>query len=63
MAKQMAELGRLKVEFALEYRYIKSLEIIDEANHHGMMKIRLVAKGLIEAEETLRLEDAPITLR
>ncbi|WP_346687868.1 RHS repeat-associated core domain-containing protein [Megamonas hypermegale] len=60
MAKQMAELGRLKVEFALEYRYIKSLEIIDEANHHGMMKIRLVAKGLIEAEETLRLEDAPI---
>ena len=62
MAKQMAELGSLKVEFALEYRYIKNLVIVDEANNHGFMKIRLVAKGLIEAEQTLRLEDAPIKL-
>ena len=62
MAKQMVELGSLKVEFALEYRYIKNLVIVDEANNHGFMKIRLVAKGLIEAEQTLRLEDAPIKL-
>ena len=60
MAKQMAELGSLKVEFALEYRYIKNLVIVDQANNHGLMKIRLVAKGLIKTEQTLRLEDAPI---
>ena len=60
MAKQMAEIGSLKVEFALEYRYIKNLVIVDQANNHGLMKIRLVAKGLIKTEQTLRLEDAPI---
>ena len=62
MAKQMAELGSLKVEFALEYRYIKNLVIVDQANNHGLMKIRLVAKGLIKTEQTLRLEDAPIKI-
>lgn len=60
MAKELQELGRLKVEFAKEYLRVKHIHILDEANEHGHMKLELISKRLLTVAEALELEDAPV---
>ncbi|SDL50114.1 RHS repeat-associated core domain-containing protein [Dendrosporobacter quercicolus] len=60
MAKQLQELGRLKVEFAKNCLRIKHIHILDEANEHGQMKLELICKTMLSVTEALELEDAPV---
>jgi hypothetical protein len=60
MAKELMELGRLKVEFAKEYLRVKHIHILDEANEHGHMQLELISKRMLIVAEALELEDVPV---
>lgn len=60
MAKELAALGSLSVEFALAYSWIKSIHITDMADEHGQMELHLVSSAMLSPADVLPLEDAPV---
>ena len=60
--EEQVELGRLILQCGLEVLYIKNVEIEEQVNEHGRMKIRFLSAGQLEETDTLRYRGTDMQL-
>jgi len=58
--QEYLELGRLLIDFPIPYIAVKEIHIIETANSHSTMTLRLVCAQQLSSEEIMRHEDVPV---
>ena len=61
-SKELLELGRLIVDFPIQYVALKRLEIKDTYNQHGILTLELIAAKVLQEKDVLRLQNTPIKI-
>ena len=59
---EYVELSRILINFPLPYVAAKELHIMEEANSHSTLTLRLITSGQLSCQELQRFADMPITL-
>ena len=60
--REYIELGRLQIDFPIEYRTILDLSIEETANEHGRMSLTLMVTESMSQSEVRRLEGVNISV-
>ena len=60
--QEYLELNRILIDFPLPYVAVKELHILETANYHSIMNLRLISKKQLTKTEVLRYTDLPITV-
>lgn len=60
--QEYLELNRILIDFPLPYVAVKELHILETANCHSIMNLRLISKKQLTKTEVLRYTDSPITV-
>ena len=58
--QEYLELNRILIDFPLSYVAVKELHILEVANSHSIMNLRLISKKQLTKTEVLRYTDSPI---
>ena len=60
--QEYLELNRILIDFPLSYVAVKELHILETANNHSSMRLRLISKEQLSEKEVLRYTNTPVTV-
>lgn len=62
MSCELIELGRILVSFKIPCAIIKDIRILETADEHGYLMLRMIPKAQPQQADLLRLKNTPISL-